>query len=420
MSMEFWQVFLMFSLLAIGFMVWPTIFLAKKYRQELRSNARADTNEGVYRDHVVELEQTLVRGEISADDLVGLKRDLEMTMIEENHMGVDMGDKPITSSFKSRIPVLILVFLLPVLTLLLYSVFGAKEDWEIYQLARDRVNVPVEGLEELSNELILALQERVKDDPENAQNWYLLASTAVDQGMFEEAVRAYRQVLVIESNAPAVKAELAQALFLRAGNTITPDVRQHTNEVLAVAPNMPTALGLAGIDAYRSGEYSNAIAHWKKALIQLDPNSDAAQALTGGIARAKVALSETRGELLSGAVAGPSLTLVVSLGKGNTLVQPSDTVFIYARAWQGPPMPLAIQKISASELPITLSLDNSMSMMRGMDLSAFPQVEVIARISSTGSATSQPGDWQVKHGPVIVASQKDPIALVISEQIPEK
>lgn len=418
--MEFWQVFLIFNLLAIGFMVWPTIFLAKKYRQELRSNARTDTNEGVYRDHVVELEQTLVRGEINADDLVSLKKDLEMTMVEENHMGVDMGDKPIISSFKSRIPILLLVLLLPVLTLFLYSVFGAKDDWKIYQLARDRSSVPVEGYKELSSELILALQERVKDDPSNSQNWYLLASTAVDQGLFEEAVRAYRQVLVIENNAPAVKAELAQALFLRAGNTITPDVRKHTNEVLAVAPNMPTALGLAGIDAYRSGEYSNAISHWKKALVQLDPNSEAAQALTGGIARAKVALTETGGELLSDSVTGPSLTLEVSLGEGNTLVQPSDTVFIYARAWQGPPMPLAIQKISASELPITLNLDNSMSMMRGMDLSAFPQVEVIARISSTGSATSQPGDWQVKYGPVIVASQKAPITLVISEQIPEK
>lgn len=420
MSMEFWQVFLIFNLLAIGFLVWPTIFLSKKYRQELRLNTRTDTNEGVYRDHVVELEQTLVRGEISADDLLSLKKDLEMTMVEENHMGVDMGDKPIISSLKSRIPILVMVLLLPVLTLFLYSVFGAKEDWKIYQLARDRAIVPVEGYKELSGELILALQERVKDDPDNSQNWYLLASTAVDQGLFEEAVRAYRQVLVIEHDAPAVKAELAQALFLRAGNTITPDVRKHTYEVLAVAPNMPTALGLAGIDAYRSGAYSNAISHWKKALVQLDPNSDAAQALTGGIARAKVALTEAGGELLTESVAGPSLTLEVSLGKGNTLVQPSDTVFIYARAWLGPPMPLAIQKISASELPITLSLDNSMSMMRGMDLSAFPQVEVIARISSTGSATSQPGDWQVKYGPVMVASQKAPIALVISEQIPEK
>lgn len=418
--MEFWQVFLLINLLAAGFIVWPAIFLATKYRQELRSNSRVDSNEGVYLDHFSELEKTHVRGEINAEEMASLKKDLEKTMVEENLMEGDMSDRPIISSFKSRIPVLALVFLLPILSLFLYSTFGAKKDWEIYQLAKARVNAPLEEVAALSDDLISALQKRVKQEPKNLQTWYMLASTAVEQGLFEEAVRAYRRVLDIEPNAPAVKAELAQALFLRAGNTITPEVRQHTNEVLSMAPNMPTALGLAGIDAYRSGRYPQAISHWRKALVQLDPNSEAAQALTGGIARANIALSVSGGESAQETSEGPSIALEVSLGKNNTQIQPTDTVFIYARAWQGPPMPLAIQKVSAAELPLKLTLDNSMSMMQGMDLSAFPQIEVIARVSATGSATPQPGDWQAKQGPIIVASQKTPITLVISEQIPAK
>ncbi|MFL0799269.1 MAG: c-type cytochrome biogenesis protein CcmI [Agarilytica sp.] len=418
--MEFWQFFLLVNILAAIFVVWPTVFLAKKYRQQLRSNARTDSNEDVYQDHVLELEQTLVRGEIDADELAGLKRDLEKTMVEENHMDGDMSDRPIISSFKSRIPVLTLVFLLPIFSMFLYSILGAKKDWDIYQLATTRVHAPAEDVVELTDELMEALQSRVKDKPDNAQNWYLLASTAIEQGSFEEAVRAYRQVLEIEPNAPTIKAELAQALFLRAGNTITPEVRKHANEVLAVAPNMPTALGLAGIDAYRSGEYQTAIEHWKKALVQLDPDSDAAQALTGGIARSTIALSKSGEQPTADEEKGLSVTVKVSLAKKAAGVNKTDTVFVYARAFQGPPMPLAIQKVTVAELPITLTLDNSMSMMQGMDLAAFPQIEVIARVSSSGSATPQPGDWQAKQGPIIVSSQKAPIKLKISEQIPSK
>ncbi len=418
--MEFWQVFLLVNILAAVFVVWPTVFLAKKYRQELRSNTRTDSNEDVYQDHVDELEQTLVRGEIDAAELEGLKRDLEKTMVEENHMGSDMSDRPIISSFKSRIPVLTLVFLLPIFSMLLYSMLGAKKDWEIYQLATTRVHAPTEGLTALTDELIASLQSRVKEKPDNAQNWYLLASTAIEQGSFEEAVRAYRQVLKIEPNAPTIKAELAQALFLRAGNTITPEVRKHANEVLAVAPNMPTALGLAGIDAYRSGEYQTAIDHWKKAVVQLDPDSDAAKALNGGIARSTVALSKSGEQTTADGQNELSVTVKVSLGKSVANVNKTDTVFVYARAFQGPPMPLAIQKVTVAQLPVTLTLDNSMSMMKGMDLTAFPQIEVIARVSSSGSATPQPGDWQAKQGPIIVSSQKAPIKLKISEQIPSK
>ncbi|MFT5082987.1 MAG: cytochrome c-type biogenesis protein CcmH, partial [Lentisphaeria bacterium] len=92
--------------------------------------------------------------------------------------------------------------------------------------------------------------------------------------------------------------------------------------------------------------------------------------------------------------------------------------FIYARAWQGPKMPLAIRKIKVSELPVTVTLDKSMSMAQGMDLGSFPQVEVVARISSTGSAISKAGDWQASFGPVLVASHSKKIALSIAEQLP--
>jgi cytochrome c-type biogenesis protein CcmH len=79
---------------------------------------------------------------------------------------------------------------------------------------------------------------------------------------------------------------------------------------------------------------------------------------------------------------------------------PDDTLFIYARAAQGPPMPLAIQKLQVKDLPAKFSLDDSMSMAPGMSISRFPEVVVVARISKSGQAAPRTGDLEGAVGPV--------------------
>ncbi len=73
-------------------------------------------------------------------------------------------------------------------------------------------------------------------------------------------------------------------------------------------------------------------------------------------------------------------------------VSPGDTVFIYAQALSGPKMPLAIVRKQVSDLPLTVSLNDSMAMMPNMKLSNFQNVKLLARISKSGNAISQPGD----------------------------
>ena len=96
---------------------------------------------------------------------------------------------------------------------------------------------------------------------------------------------------------------------------------------------------------------------------------------------------------------------------------PDDTVFVYAKAANGPPMPLAVARKRVADLPLRVTLDDSMAMMPQMRLSAFEQVLVGARISKSGQAMPQSGDLQSDE--IETASDtKDNIQLLINQQRP--
>jgi cytochrome c-type biogenesis protein CcmH len=80
-------------------------------------------------------------------------------------------------------------------------------------------------------------------------------------------------------------------------------------------------------------------------------------------------------------------------------------------------MPLAVQRLKASQLPATVSLDDSMGMLPTMKLSMFPQVVVGARISRSGNAIAQSGDLQTLSAPIDVHSE-EPVVLTIDEVVP--
>jgi len=95
---------------------------------------------------------------------------------------------------------------------------------------------------------------------------------------------------------------------------------------------------------------------------------------------------------------------------------PEDTVFIFARAAEGPPMPLAVLRKQVRDLPLEFSLDDSMAMAPGMRLSGFPRVIVAARVSKSGEAAPRPGDLQGSSAPV--ANDAEGVNVVIDGVVP--
>jgi cytochrome c-type biogenesis protein CcmH len=94
---------------------------------------------------------------------------------------------------------------------------------------------------------------------------------------------------------------------------------------------------------------------------------------------------------------------------------PDTTVFVYAKAMQGPPMPLAVKKLKLGDLPVTLTLSDDDAMLPSMKLSSFDQVIVGARVSSSGNPVAQSGDFYTEVEAVDSANPPAQISLTIDQ-----
>ena len=419
--MTFWQVFLLFSALSALCILWPLFVRWKTHKRELRLDHRSDVRDAVQEDREQELKKDHVMGDIDTREFKALKKDLAATIVSDSSIVAGHASRAIVYGPYSRSLLISLCFLLPLASIGAYYGYGAKADWEIRETVI-QINAAPHADSKSQRALIDKIRRRLDATPNNGHLWFLLGSTAVGAGDYEEGVRAYRHLNTLYPAESTIIGKLAQALFMRAGATMTPEARQHTSSALALDPLNTTALGLAGIDAYQSGKYHKTIELWQRAIKLMDPRSPDAEVLTQGIAQAQIALKATKGSSGTQSAAANndrfSLKVTVELGETANDLTGDEVVYIYARAWQGARVPLATQRLTVKDLPVTVLLDKSHAMVAGMDITTASQLEVIARVSKSGDPAPSSGDWMASFGPVILTKPKQKISLNIADQIP--
>ena len=199
-------------------------------------------------------------------------------------------------------------------------------------------------------------------------------------------------------------------------------------KVVELEPNDPNGLWMMGLVHYEREAFSQAVASWQRLARMMPADSEDAQALAAYIEEARIRGAAETGRARIAAVPAasseqaPSTTapttgggIKVSVSLAPELadkVSAEDRVFIFARAVQGPPMPLAAARKQVKDLPVDITLDDSMAMMPQLVLSSFPQVTVGARISKSGNALPQAGDLQGEVSPVAPGHQ-DAVKIVI-------
>ena len=200
-------------------------------------------------------------------------------------------------------------------------------------------------------------------------------------------------------------ADLADVVAMAQGKRLAGEPARLIQQALDADPRHVKALALAGSVAFEARDHSAARGYWERVLALVPPDSDIARSMQGSIAQAtklEAALTAAAPATApaQAAVAG-ALTGEVSLSPAlASRVAPGDTLFVFARAAEGPRMPLAIVRRPVGEWPASFSLDDAMAMAPNLKLSGFAQVVVSARISRSGNATPQSGDLIGQSAPV--------------------
>ena len=305
-------------------------------------------------------------------------------------------------SEKGRVPLFIALIAAPIVGVIIYAMLGRMDlaDFRAQPEAHQQANVTPE-----IQEMIDRLAERLKKSPNDLKGWLLLGRSYEQTGQVDLAVNAYAQALRIEPDNLDIKALYAETLGGSLGGDYTGEPAHIATEILAKNPKQHTALWLAGAAAAQKGDVTKAIGYLETLRKEFAKNSPEEQHLAKVIAEIKgeaqaggsVANAENEGANNGLPATGEHKSIKVKVAVSAALkakAPPEDTVFIFARAAAGPPMPLAIVKMKVKDLPIEVTLDDSMGMVQGMNLSAFDRVVIGARISKSGQAMPQSGDLQ--------------------------
>jgi len=270
--------------------------------------------------------------------------------------------------------------------------------------------------------MIDGLNDALKKSPGDAQGWTMLARAYAYQHQYSEAVRAFTKAIALTPKNARLLADMADAMAMANGQRLEGEPEKILDRALQIDPKEIKALALAGTAAFDRHDYARAVTLWERAL-KAAPNDpefaatlrsslDEARQLAGGKGGAPlppVADQGSSGSAPDSAAAAPTAAAAagsavrgkVSLASGLAAkAQPGDTIFVFARAANGPKVPLALLRRQVKDLPFEFSLDDSMAMMPEYTLSKYAPVIVGARVSHSGDAIAAAGDLQGFSKPV--------------------
>lgn len=298
--------------------------------------------------------------------------------------------------------------LLPVAGVLLYAKVGTPAALDL----RHRYTQPT------LDEAVDALAVRLHTQPGNIEGWVLLGRGRKEQKRYAESVQAFTQALKLAPREPELMVELAEAMTLGdPAHRIGDPALQLLQQAQRIDPRNQRALWFLGISAYQRGHYADAATTWEPLLALAPPDTRAALREQIDGARAKAGLPPLPAETAA-ATGTALLTVRVDIAPAlRAKLAPDDALFVFARAADGPPMPVAVKRIPARDFPQTVALGDDDGPMPTMRLSQQKTVSLQARVSHSGDAMPRAGDFEAAPANATVGA-KDPVALTIDRVHP--
>ena len=392
---------------ALAFII-PTL-LGKQQTSDSQTQ-RDQVNLAVLRDQLRELDRDLATGTIDANGYDSARRELEQRVAEDVKPNLPLHN-PTPSGSTQAIAVGMAVL---IGAAGLYAYLGKPAGLAPAQVLATNDASRQAGPKD-ANAAIEQLVQLLKTQPENTEGWTMLARSLNAMHRYADAARAYKHLTTLAPNNALLLTEYAGTLAMAQGESLQGEPEKILIRALAAEPENTKALSLSGSAAFERGDYDAAITRWKRVLELAPADSEIVQVANGNIkealaaapagnqpllAQARVTSPESAQPVVekSPATAATQATQVIGTVELDPAlrseVKDTDTVFVFARASEGPRFPLAVVRKQVKDLPFSFVLDDSMSMMPEAKLSGFSSLVVGARISKSGNATPNAGDLE--------------------------
>lgn len=348
-------------------------------------------NLAILREQMAELERDHAAGQLAPEAYEKARQEIERRVLE------DAAGETVPAEEGGRRPLLAGALGSGVAALIvgLYVLLGTPE---AMTGARPGPAAGGEGGHALGQQQIQAmvqrLAERLQDNPNDGNGWLMLAKSYGVLGRFAESAAAYGRAIALLPPDAQVLADFADTVAMAQGRSLQGEPERIVKDALTIDPNNIKALALSGTIAFERQDYRAAIAQWQKILPLVPEGSQAAMGIQGSIRDAENRLAAAGGApkaAAAGAAVAGSVTIDPALA---AKIAPGDTLFVFARAADGPKMPVAMARMPAGKLPASFLLDDSMSMTPNFKLSQQQKVVIGARISKSGDALPRSGDLE--------------------------
>lgn len=410
-----------FFLLAACLVISVLALLLPTLTRSHQSAERRDINIAIARSQLIELAQKQSDGDLQADEFSREKQRIERDLADALDAGNERG-----SDRSGRWVMWPLAAFLPVIAGVSYLIVGTPE--AIDPANRIAVTTPPAQQQNAPDmrEVVATIRERLAEQPNDATGWFMLGRAYMNLGDYAEAEQAIRRAHELTGDSPEIMVRLADAIAMTQNGSMAGEPETLLQQVLVLQPQNLQALWLQGIAQRERGDFDSAIASWEK-LQPLLTNDPASQQQIAQLIAEAIASKGEGTEISPVSDDGTSVvdsdesaaSLLVEVTLDNELsadLDAADIVFVYAKAQQGPPMPLAVKRVTVGELPLTVLLSDADAMMPTMKISAFEELIVGARVSRTGDAIAQPGDFFGEIAEV-ARTHDEPIQISISEVV---
>jgi cytochrome c-type biogenesis protein CcmH len=440
----FWLVCLLLLVICCLFILVPTWRYQRQARDEasalvLSEVQRRKENVAIFKERIQELEQDRAAGTLSDEAFQQMVKELESALMTDVSQQ-DLSEDQVVEKSGHRVAQSHHLFLaFGMAFVVLFSIWFYHTNGALDKVAEfNQQNFSEAELAQAKemarqgdmNALLDQLYNKLKQSPDNAEGWHLLARSAMNSERFDYAIEAYRALIriadTLNENPAPIYGLLAQARYYQTDGRITADINDYLQKALSLDPDELNSLGLMAIDAFTGERYQEAKELWLR-ILTLYPDHPARTSIEAGIARAdsqlgqKITGAEEQAPLPESTDNQVFIDVRVTLDASVKMrVSPGDSVFVLARnarpASGAPNVPLAVARFSVADLPLTVRLDDARAMSPMARLSSAERVTVVARISPSGSPLPQAGDFEAV-SPDIAPADNSSIELLIQDQL---